>query len=467
MTVPKFPLANARPATADGGLRLQDGSRIGVVGSGPAGSFFAYFLLDLSCRLGLNVSVDLYEARDFSQPAPRGCNMCGGIISESLVQNLAAEGIVLASDVIQRGIAGYVLHMDVGTVQIETPTREMRIGAVHRGSGPKDVVDQVWESFDGHLQAMALKKGARLIRGRVDEITRADGRPTIRARGQDPVTYDLLAVAVGVNSPTLRLFEGLGIGYHRPTVTKTLIREYRLGDEVISRTMGNAMHVFLLKIPRLEFAAIIPKGEYVTMCLLGEDIDKALVDAFVRSPEVVACMPAGWNPDQHACQCLPHINVGGAPACFADRFVFIGDCGVTRLYKDGIGAAYRTAKAAARTAVFEGIGARHFARYYKPVCATIAADNRAGRLAFMLIKVVQHSRILRRAMLRMAATEQTKPGPRRRLSGVFWDLFSGSAPYLDIFQRMLRPALVVVLALHVATSMARAMAAPERRGAPS
>jgi len=33
------------------------------------------------------------------------------------------------------------------------------------------------------------------------------------------------------------------------------------------------MHVFLLDIPRLEFAAIIPKGDYATVCLLGEDIE--------------------------------------------------------------------------------------------------------------------------------------------------------------------------------------------------
>ena len=46
-----------------------------------------------------------------------------------------------------------------------------------------------------------------------------------------------------------------------------------MGEDVIGQTLGSAMHVFLLNIPRLEFAAIIPKGDYVTMCLLGENID--------------------------------------------------------------------------------------------------------------------------------------------------------------------------------------------------
>jgi flavin-dependent dehydrogenase len=391
--------------------------------------------------MDLVLEVDVYEARDFGLPSPQGCNMCGGIVSESLVQNLAAEGIVLAPDVIQRGIDAYVLHMDAGTVRIETPTHEMRIGAVHRGSGPKGGHARRWESLDGHLQAMAIGKGGRLVKGRVDEISIVDGRPAVRACGGATSTYDLLAACVGVNSPTLKLFEGLGIGYRRPTVTKTLIREYHLGDEVISRTVGTSMHVFLLKIPRLEFAAIIPKGEYVTMCLLGEDIDNALVQAFLDAREVRDCLPPGWRPDMRSCQCMPNINVGGVSQPYADRIVFIGDAGVTRLYKDGIGAAYRTAKAAARTAVFHGISAADFHRHYGPVCRAIVADNRIGRVAFAFTRVVQRSRVARRGLLRATVDEQRLMGAQRRMSGILWDMFSGSAPYGDILFRMLHPAL--------------------------
>jgi flavin-dependent dehydrogenase len=396
----------------------------------------------MSERIGNTVKVDLYDPRNFAVPGPRGCNMCGGIVSESLVQNLAAEGINLPSDVVQRGIDSYVLHMDVGTVRIDTPLHEMRIGAIHRGAGPKDATEARWESFDHHLQALALAKGARLTNARVDEVRRTDGKPTLKARNGGVETYDLVAVAAGVNSTILKVFEGLGIGYSRPNVTKTLIREYYLGRNVISRSLGASMHVFLLNIPRLEFAAIIPKGDYVTMCLLGESIDNALVEAFVSAPEVRACMPPEWVPETRACQCQPHINVRGVAKPYADRFVFIGDCGITRLYKDGIGAAYRTAKAAARTVVFEGISEDAMRRYYMPVCGKISSDNRVGKLAFQFTRLAQHAAPLRRALLRMTVLEQAKPGAGRRMSGVLWDMFSGSAPYTDIFARMLHPAFV-------------------------
>ena len=118
-------MANER--TAD--YRLRDGARIGVIGGGPAGSFFTYFALEMAETAGLLLTVDLYEARDFNRPAPIGCNMCGGIVSETLIQNLATEGINLPGTVVQRGIDSYVLHMDEGSARIDTPVQEQRITA--------------------------------------------------------------------------------------------------------------------------------------------------------------------------------------------------------------------------------------------------------------------------------------------------------------------------------------------------
>jgi len=121
--------------------------------------------------------------------------------------------------------------------------------------------------------------------------------------------------------------------------------------------------------------------------------------------------------------------------------VFIGDAGITRLYKDGIGAAYRTAKAAARTALFEGVSEAAWDKHYRPICESIAGDNRIGHFAFMLTRVAQKLRILRYAILAIIRDEQSN-GRKPRLSGILWDMFSGSAPYRDIFGRMFDPGLI-------------------------
>lgn len=418
---------------------LKDGSRVAVLGGGPAGSMFACFLLDLAQRIGVDIKVDIFEARDFTKPGPAGCNMCGGIISESLVQMLAAEGINLPPTVVKRGIESYMLHMDVGDVRIDTPLQEMRIAAVHRGAGPRDIKHSKWMSFDKYLLDLAIEKGACLVASRVEEVTLQEGYPQIKARGGEIQKYELLTVAVGVNTGILKTFEDLAVGYHAPGTTRTYIAEFFLGEDVVEKHLGGSMHVFLLNLPRLEFAAIIPKGDYVTMCMLGEDIDDKLVESFMESEEVGRCFPPGWKrPDTH-CHCSPKMNIIPAQQPFADRLVFIGDAGVSRLYKDGMGASYRTAKAAAVTAIFEGVSAADFRRYYEPACGLIRTDNKFGGLVFMVTRLIQKLRVARTGVSRMVNREQRRGGAVRPMSMVLWDTFTGSAPYRDIFFRAATP----------------------------
>ncbi len=430
-------------------LRLESGSRVAVVGGGPAGSFFSFFLQETASRIGLNLHVDIYEPKVYSQAGPAGCNMCGGIISESLVQLLATEGVNLPPSVVQRGIASYTLHMDVGSVQIATPVQEKRIAAVHRGAGPRGLTVSRWDSFDGHLLELAKGKGATVVAEKVEDITWRDGKPRLTTKQGTSEEYDLVAMATGINSGAMKLLEKVGQGYRPPKTTKTSISEFRLDAETIKTYLGSSMHVFLLNMPRLEFAALIPKGEYVTAVLLGREIDKELVTSFLNAPEVVECFPPGWTVPADFCRCFPSINVGGPPRPYANRLLFLGDCGESRLYKDGIGGAYRTAKAAAKTAVFEGVSADDFRRHFLPVCRDLAADNAVGKLIFGFTGVIQGLRFTRRGILRMVAKEQGH-GLKQRMSGVLWDVFTGSAPYRDVFRRTLHPFFLLRLVYETA-----------------
>ena len=434
-------------------LALQRGSHVAVIGGGPAGPLFSYFLLDLAARAELDLRVDIFEPRDFTACGPRSCGLCGGVISESLMQMLAADGIVLPPTVVQRGLDSYVLHTDVGSVQISTPLHEKRIGAVYRGSGPRGTSTVEWDNFDGHLLNMAVSRGAHVIQDRVHDVRWSEGRPQVAIQPNAPQTYDLLAVAVGVNTSALHLFERIGIGYRAPRTTRTHISEFYLGREAVERYLGSAMHIFLPNLPRLEFAALIPKGAYATLCLLGREIDEPLVRSFLQTPEVRACLPPGWQRPTQFCHCAPRINIRGVHQPFGDRIVFIGDCGVTRLYKDGIGAAYRTARAAAETAINEGIGVDDFRRRYWPVCRAIEADNWVGKAIFALTRRVQRRRALRLAVLRMAAREAARGNGRGRMSTVLWDVFTGSAPYRTVFLRILHPTLLGQLLRQMVTGL--------------
>ena len=307
------------------------------------------------------------------------------------------------------------------------------------GAGPKGIKELKWRSFDAYLLELAVGKGVHLIPGRVDDVGWNDGRPQVKTRDGSTQDYDLLAVAVGVNTGVLKRFEGLGVGYKPPQTTKTYIAELYLGEEMTQRYMGSSIHLFLPKMPRLDFACLIPKGEFATLCLMGQDIDQNLVQALMDTAEVRECLPANWHMPQDFCHCSPRMNTQGAVQPFADRVVFIGDSGVTRLNKDGIGAAYRTAKAAAVTAIFDGISAEDFRRHYWLVCQAIKRDNRFGKVIFSFTHQIQRRRFMRRGVLRTVSREQGTDGSSKLLSMLFWDTFTGSAHYRDVFLRTLNP----------------------------
>jgi flavin-dependent dehydrogenase len=417
---------------------LVDGSRVAVIGGGPAGSLFSYFLCRFADLIDLDLAVDIFEPRFFTHSGPAGCNHCGGVVSESLVQLLAAEGINLPPGVIQRGIESYMLHMDVGDVRIESPRKEKRIASVFRGNGPRESRRLDAPGFDGYLLELASSVGANVMHKLVNGIVPDGDRFAVHTLGGCAGTYDLVAIAVGVNSRLLDALPAAAPPYRRPELERMFICEFDLGEEAVRQHFGDSMHVFLLDIPRLEFAALIPKGPFVALCLVGKDVDEGLVETFLASPEVIGCFPGRVLPPL-VCHCFPRANTAAALRPYADRLVWIGDCGVARLYKDGIGSAYRTSKAAARTAVFHGISERDFEAHFWPECRALIVDNAIAKVIFGITTLIQRIRFLRRGVLRMTAVEQASSAADKAMSSVLWDVFTGSAPYREILLRTLQP----------------------------
>ena len=437
-------------------LRLEDGSRVAVMGGGPAGSFFGYFLLEQAERVSLKLQLDIYEPRDYSLAGPPGCNMCAGIVSESLIQMLALDGINLPPSVIQRGMDSYMLHNNAGQVRLETPYLEKRIGAVFRGSGPRGIANSERISFDGFLLERAVAKGANLIRKRVDGVERVDGRIQLKTRGDQPQVYDFLAVATGVNTSALRIFSSLNISYQPPRLALTFVRDYLFGREQVEATFGHTIHFFMLDVEGLDFAAVVPKGDYVTICVLGKVVTQERFEILLDKPAVRSCMPPGWDPKEYVCHCAPRINFTGAVHPYAERMVFLGDCGVARLYKDGIGAAYRAAKAASTAVIYSGIGEADLERYYGRASRRMENDNVIGKIIFALIDLfVKPWRITASATLRMVESEQKKPAGQRWMSEIIWDVFTGSAPYREVLWRMFNPAFWSRMLWYVGISLVR------------
>jgi flavin-dependent dehydrogenase len=298
-------------------------------------------------------------------------------------------------------------------------------------------------SFDGWLLGEAIARGATVVQQRVVEISFAGARPQVHTPTSTH-TFDLVVLATGVNGHPPSLF---GVAYQPPRTEMMAQGELPAhGSASAKRSIATA-HVYLDGLPGLIFAALVPKGRFISVSILGQRLPPGAVRHFLARPEVEA-VQVGARP--RLCGCRPQISISPAQRFFADRFVAIGDAAVTRLYKDGIGSAFQTAKAAAYTAVFRGVGARDFAAGYAPACRAIQRDNRFGQLLFSLWRWSQRSPRLGEALLRALDIEAELPAAHRRWRPAVWSVLTGGASYEAICRQLMRPQAMtrLIQALH-------------------
>lgn len=413
---------------------LSDNARVAVIGGGPAGSLFSIFTLKMSRLVDKKIDITIFEPKDFTKDGPTGCNHCGGVISELLIQTLAVEGINIPPEVIQRGIDSYILHTERGDVFISSPAFEKRIATVYRGGGPKGMTEKDRKSFDDFLLKFAIQQGASHVPLKIDGITKK-GKPVLKSNGKDIMKADLVIGAFGINSSTWKMFEDSGFGYKRPTSTSAFISELELGSDMVSKNFGSSIHFFLLSRPKnIKFAALIPKGNYVTLCILGKDIRQQTVTELLDSSVARKLLPEDIM-NRKFCKCFPKLMLKCARRPFADRIAVIGDAGSTRLFKDGLGACYTMGKAAAKTAVFHGVNRDHFAKHYYPVYKRTSRDNNFGKCLYLITDRFKNNRLLTESMVDVVRKEQERYVDSRRLSSILWDMFTGNETYRNIFYR--------------------------------
>src|SRR5512145_1158858 len=131
------------------GIPLRDGAAVGVIGAGPAGSFFALHLLSILGKAGRRARVTLIDRKTFSHSGPSGCNMCAGAIGPAMVDKIRGFSLPFDGRVI-RGIAdGYEIHGRDVSVTVRHPERR-EIYTVYRGGGPTLTAEET-KSFDQFL----------------------------------------------------------------------------------------------------------------------------------------------------------------------------------------------------------------------------------------------------------------------------------------------------------------------------
>ena len=437
-------------------IELAANARIGIIGGGPAGSFFAVQALKLALQKKLNINLTIFDEKRFTAPGPKSCNMCAGVISDHLIKYLANDGIVIPAGRVQRKIDGYYFHTRSRSIYLKTSYDEA-IFTVFRGNGPVKSDAEGNVSFDGFLLETAQKRGATVIDAQILDIQLPDKPESpVKCVTKDGQTYsfDLLVAACGLNTALLEKFQNLGFGYKPPVILRTFQTEAHLGREYIEKHFGNNVHTFVLGLGKIDFVAMVPKRDYITISVVGsghmthEDLKK-----FLEHKKVRKMFPDTFQEESFECSCAPKIAFCSARNPAVDRFVMIGDTSYSRYYKNGIESAFITAQLAAQAAFNTGVDAASFKKaYFAQANKIIVKDNRYGRVFFRLNKWVSKSSLLTKALMDLTRSEHLTY-TARILRQVLWIMFTGKEPYKKAFIYTLNPFLQIMVLIYIIKTM--------------
>ena len=449
-------------------LLLTDGSKVVIIGGGPAGSFLAINLLRKAKNLGIKIEVIIMEKKRtmniLEEEGPDcfigECNYCAGGLSPKICEALKKMELILPANVIMDKVFKVNLIADWKTISLDV-SKEMI--SVYRGSRPKGRHDRIY-NFDSFLLKHALNEGAGIINTYVTSLEYSkESGIVVRYNGDSQILEaDFVAFAGGVNGivghrlnsgeQPVSYLKKLIPGFQPPKVRKTIIFELITGDNGGTMNKISGELCFILHGSRslkLEMASIAPKGKYITVVLIGTGIDNStpkdnlrIINEFMNLPHVRKILPKGTKL-KNICICNPNMTIGVAKNPYGDRISVIGDMFTANLYKDGIGSAYEISTRLAEIILTKGIDKRSLKEGYGPVIRKFQANNTFGKLVFLLIRICFSSSVFSRIIYQAVITERkTRARDKRRLEKILWNTASGEDTYKNIIFNMFHPYVI-------------------------
>ncbi len=448
-------------ASSLGSLRNND--TVAIVGGGPAGSFFAIHLLREARRLNRHIDVVIVEKRGLIELGRgvlqyKGCTFCAGGISPRLHEILEEHDLVVPDEIVQGRFDHVWIQGQWKNFRLRVP-KDKQMYAVFRGSLPSRRSGGLG-GFDGFLLGEAVKEGARILYGEVEAIFyTAAGMPglTVRRQSGERVSRDasFVTIATGINAhcgfdyrddALIASVRRLNPAFIPGKSRKAFIFELDVGEDYLERNLRREVYFieYGSKHLALEHAAVIPKGRFLTIAMIGKCVDQAvlprdsqqLVHDFLTLPQIDRILP-GIEAAPLACACAPRMTVTTARSPFGDRFAIIGDAVGMRLNKDGLFSAHVTASRLAQTVLHDGIDKQALARGYGKAIKWLTADNHFGRIVFGVSRVAFSRPMVGRITYQAFATEcKVRDEGSRPLNVVLWKIASGTADYGEILREM-------------------------------
>lgn len=339
-------------------FKIRNGTKIAVIGGGPAGTSFTIRLLKESAKRGLKPRVIIFEPKDFMVHY----NQCVGVLSppsEELFVNIL--GIPFPSHLIKREINGYAVYTDRNST--------FKIMQKSGTYATRRIL------FDRFMLDKAKEFGAEVINSRVTGIEFYNGNEVrVYSEGKF-LRVDAVVGAFGLDEGAGEIFENssrLTFRYRRPgKALETIITKIHVDREVIENKLQSLIHAFLLNNQRrIEFGAITPKGDHIIINIAGRGVTSQDMDRFLSQPAVKKIL--GEQDFKTLDYFKGRYPIKPAKGIIGDRFVAVGDAtGWIRPYKGkGINVAIETGAKAAEIMLNHGFSRedlRKYVEYFRPL----------------------------------------------------------------------------------------------------
>jgi flavin-dependent dehydrogenase len=413
---------------------LQDGQTVAIIGGGPGGAACAIALKHMAATAGIEIDVVLYEGKVFR--GEMHYNQCVGVLSPPIEQILREElGIPFPHHLVQGKITSYVLHSDRQAIELcddRAPSYTLR--RVH---------------FDAYLLEQAQVRGVRVLHSRVTDVELRGDKVGIYSESKQ-CQADVVVGAFGLDDGGCKLFERATAHagrnrYRQPQALSSIVTKIHARDSFLAE-FGDRIHAYLPAIPQIEFGAVTPKRDHLTVNIAGATINSLWMDRFLELPAVQQILPQDGNaqpkPEGNGFASFKgRFPISVAGSFYGDRYVIVGDAaGLVRSFKGkGVNSALISGLAAAKAMIGDGISQEAFRRSYitDPHLQAILNDLAYGQIVRRLaIAGAKHGFL--DSVIVLARRE---PSLRRALL----NSVSAHKPYKEIMRETLQPALALRL----------------------
>lgn len=449
--------------------KLHNGSRVAILGGGPAGAFFAIRLFREAQKVQKKIRVTIIDHKSScSSPEQncelKGCNYCAGIVSPRLHKALARNNIVVPQELVCQQFSHIWFHGLWKNFPLKIPS-DQKMYSLFRGSLPSDRPGNT-QGFDSFLLDQARSRGAEIITGRAFDICFTQNNKPCLILSSDRekktcIESDFLAIATGINhlhkdreqDVFFKSYEKINPDYRPPKVRPAFIFELKPGRTYLKRHIHKEIYFIVSGSEELQLdhISLVPKGKYLTIALIGRSIDdasfpsdtKAIMEKFLKLKQVRAILPnINLNNTPVACTCTPLMVAGPSEHPNCNRIATVGDALGSRLYRDGIFSAYVSAEALARTVIHKGVDKKHLDAGCEKVLHWLKTDTRYARLVIQAIQTILKSPVLSRIFYQTFATEMKfQKKEQWSLGKVLFDLGSGTVNYAKIFNNFIQPSV--------------------------